>query len=101
MFRAHAFAAGAVTLLIAMPAMAQTTRSAPPDASGPQTVVPPPAPGNADVPGGSASNGVIKPPTTQGGMPVITPPATSNTPVLRPPGSDGNLAPGQPKVQPK
>ena len=88
-------------MLLATAATAQTTRTVPPDASGPQTAVPPPATANADVPGGSASNGVIKPPATQGSMPVITPPATSNTPVLRPPGSSGNTAPGQPKVQPK
>ena len=82
-------------LMAALPALAQPN----PDSSGPQTAVPTPAPqGRADVPGGSAQNGVIKPPVgTTSAMPVIRPPATGTTPVLRPPGSTGSQAPVQPK----
>ncbi len=90
--RAAVYALGC--LMGALPAFAQPN----PDSSGPQTAVPAPAPGRADVPGGSARNGVIKPPAgTRSTMPVIRPPAAGATPVLRPPGSAGNPAPVQPK----
>ena len=80
--------------------------AAPPDSSGPQTAVPAPRPLDtpADVPGGSARNGVVRPPAIggstpiivppmQGNMPVIAPPAASNTPVIVPPGA--GAVPGQ------
>ncbi len=89
-----------LVLCAARPAAAQGSPQAPrtnPDSSGPQTAVPAPAPaGRADIPGGSASNGVIKPPAG-GTMPVIPPPAAGTTPVLRPPGAAGNRTPVQPR----
>ena len=93
-------ASALLVLCAAGPAAAQGNTQAPrttPDSSGPQTAVPTPAPaGGADVPGGSASNGVIRPPAG-GTMPVIPPPATGTTPVLRPPGATGNRTPVQPR----
>jgi len=75
--------------LLASPASAQTT--ALPDSSGPQSAVPtsPPGGGTADVPGGSARNGVVRPRSGDGATPVITPPIHSNMPILTPPGMSG------------
>ncbi len=81
-------------LLAGGAAQAQST----PDSSGPQTAVPAPAPGGtADVPGGSARNGVITPPPTGGTMPVVPPPVPGRTPVIRPPDTTTGPQPVQPK----
>ncbi len=92
---------GAVLLTVlagAVPVMAQQTAKPVPDSSGPQTAVPAPLPaGTADVPGGSARNGVIKPPAVSGAMPIVQPPVRGTMPVIPPPGSAGNA----PQVQPK
>jgi hypothetical protein len=69
-----------------------------PDSSGPQTGVPAPLPaGTADVPGGSARNGVIKPPDSVPTMPIVQPPAHGTMPIIPPPGTPDNA----PHVQPK
>lgn len=68
--------------------------------SGPQTVVPAPAPPNRkpDVPGGASSQGVIRPPThVDPGINRPPPPVRSTMPVIPPPGSPG----GNPHVKPK
>lgn len=84
-----------VGFVVGVPSDAQ---AAPPDSSGPQTSVPAPLPsGQADVPGGSARNGVIKPPPTGGTMPVVQPPTQGRTPVIKPPGNTQAAPPVQPK----
>lgn len=85
-------------LASAVPAMAQQGAKPAPDSSGPQTAVPAPLPtGTADVPGGSARNGVIKPPDSAGTMPIVAPPVRGSMPVIPPPGTPDNA----PHVQPK
>lgn len=85
----------AATLLACSASHGQTTAA--PDASGPQTATPAPrTDGRADVPGGSARDGVVAPPSTGGIMPVIPPPAASTMPVI-PPGGGTPAAPVQPK----
>jgi hypothetical protein len=100
----RAFAAGLVLAAstLALPARSQTTapvqHKLAPDATGPQTAIPAPRPGgDADVPGGSAKNGVIQPPATGPGRSVMTPREDGSTmPVIRPPGTSS-----QPGVEPK
>ena len=103
--RRLALAAGLIVAACALaipPAHSQVTAPGPhklaPDATGPQTTIPAPRPGgDADVPGGSAKNGVIQPPSTGPGRSVMTPGAGSSTmPVIRPPGMSS-----QPGVEPK
>ncbi len=90
----------ALTLLLTTGgAGAQTAQPARrPDGTGPQTAVPAPRTGEqADVPGGSSRNGVIRPPATGGAMAVIPPPQQGTMPVIRPPGTNG----AQPSLVPK
>lgn len=64
---------------------------------GSQQAVPAPLPpgSDADTPGGSARNGVIRPPATGDQAIRHTPPRTGMTPVIPPPGTngDGNTVP--------
>ena len=79
---------------------AQPVRPLPnPDASGSQMAAPTPLPhGQADIPGGTSHNGIVKPPATASGTAsTIQPPQQGAMPVIPPPGTSGN----QPNVQPK
>ncbi len=92
----------AAGLAIALPAAAQTAPPAPlgaPDASGAQAARPAPRqnPATADVPGGSARDGVILPPPVGGPAEVIAPPAQGTMPVIPPPGTPRGQADPVPK----
>lgn len=64
-----------------------------------QTAVPPASAGRGqDVPGGSATNGVIRPPQNVDPGMTQQAPATGTMPVLPPPGQPNS---GQPRVVPK
>ena len=95
-----ALAAALAVFLTTGAAIGQTAPppATPPDSSGPQTSVPTPrADGQADVPGGSSLNGVVRPPVNGGSMAIIPPPQQGKTPIIMPPGTNR----AQPNLVPK
>lgn len=88
----------AAILLPGAAAWSQSSTKPAPDSSSPQMAVPAPHTGSqADTPGGSAKDGVIRPPSTGGVTPVIRPPANGTMPVIPPAGTPNNKSGVVPK----
>jgi hypothetical protein len=86
-------AAGSAFLTLLTGALAQTVPTKPNrDSSGSQSATPAPLPaGQADVPGGTSRDGIVRPPVSSAVvMPTIKPEAGARTPIIAPPGTVRN-----------